>query len=181
MKKFSKKDEFISQHAPRHKELFIQATSTIERPKTSLLKFSKIIYKRILKMGDEGFPRRDLLEELIHDGYDVRVVEKALKRLLKSRRVFEENGRLYPSAKEKLKRSIEQAGELKRFKIYVEELYPGKIVVLVNDKWRAVIPAEMNDELISLKKKSEYIIVGKLVRLDGRMHLRLHGVIKELG
>ncbi|MEM3741470.1 MAG: hypothetical protein QXU28_00135 [Nitrososphaerota archaeon] len=43
-----------------------------------------------------------------------------------------------------------------------------------------MIPVELNDELISLKKKAEYIVVGKLVRIDGRLHLRLHGVIREL-
>ncbi|MEM3818886.1 MAG: helicase-related protein [Nitrososphaerota archaeon] len=175
-----KKDESMRHHANRYMEWFEQITSTSIKPKTSLLKLSKIIYKRILKMGDRGFPRNLLVEELIHDGYNASEIEKALKKLLKSRRIFEECGRLHPFVKEKLKNSIEIAGDLKRFKICVEELYPGKIVVLVNDRWRAVIPVELNDELISLKKKAEYIVVGKLVRIDGRLHLRLHGVIREL-
>lgn len=174
------KEESQKQYGSRHGEYSTQAFSTNVKPKTSLLKLSKIIYKRILKMGEQGFPKRLLLEEFDHDGYNVKEVEKALKKLLRSRRIFEEEGRFYPFVKEKLRRSMRQGGELKKFKIYVEELYPGKIVVLVNDRWRAVVPIEMNDEMVSLKKKSEYIIVGKLLRIDGRLHLRLHGVIKEL-
>ena len=159
-----------------HKE----AALTNTKSRVSLTKLSRIIYKRVLKLGEEGISKKFLLEELSHDGYSVQEVEKTLRKLLKAKRLYEEDRRIYPIAKHKLEKARWVGGGLKKFKIYVEEIYPGKIIVLVNEKWRAVIPVEMNDELISLKKKSEYIVVGKLIHIEGRLHLRLYGIIKEL-
>ena len=175
-----KEEEALTPDSPSYSKQFGQTSSTSVKSRTSLIKLSRIIYRRILKSGEEGFPRKVLLEELIYDGYNIGEIERALKKLLRSRRLYEEYGRLYPIAKHKLKISRKLDGELKRFRILVEEIYPGKIVVLVDERWRAVIPIEMNDELISLKKKSEYIVVGRLLRIEGRLHLRLHGVIREL-
>ncbi len=173
--KASLKDN-VSNNDDVHKK----AALTNTKSKSSLTKLSRIIYKRVLKSGEGGISKKFLLEELTYDGYSVQEVEKALRKLLKAKRVYEESRRIYPIAKHKLEKARWADGRLKKFRIYVEEIYPGKIIVLVNEKWHAVIPIEMNDELISLKKKSEYIVAGKLVRIEGRLHLRLHGIIKEL-
>lgn len=166
----------ITHNSVVHKE----ANLTNTKSKVSLIKLSRIIYKRVLKSGEEGVSKKFLLEELSYDGYSVQEVEKTLRKLLKAKRLYQEDRRIYPIAKHKLEKARWVGGGLKKFKIYVEEIYPGKIIVLVNEKWRAVIPVEMNDELISLKKKSEYIVAGRLIHIEGKLHLRLHGIIKEL-
>jgi Fanconi anemia group M protein len=178
--KLKEEKETPTLNLPRYIEQSKEATSTIVKSKISITKLSKIIYKRILKSGEEGFPRRFLIEELSCDGYDISEINRALKKLLKSQRLYEEDGRLYPIARRKLERSRRLGEGLRKFKVFVEEIYPGKILVLVNERWRAVIPVEMNDELISLKKNSEYVVIGKLLRIEGRLHLRLHGVVREL-
>jgi len=89
---------------------------------------------------DKGLLRRSLLEELSCDGYDVSEINRSLKKLLKPQRLYEEDGRIYTIERRKLERSRRLGEGLRKLKILVEEICSGKIEVLVNEKWRAVIP-----------------------------------------
>ncbi|MEM1770108.1 MAG: hypothetical protein QXE44_04540 [Nitrososphaerota archaeon] len=142
---------------------------------------AKKLYEIVLTYGEKSVNSDFLIEELKNCGYEEKHVKKVLRRLLKAKKLHEEHGLIFPFVKLKYEKS-RLAGEdsLRKYKIFVEKILQGRAVVIVNDKWRAVVSSEMNDEMIPLKKGSEYIIVGRLLQVNGKLHLRLYGILRKL-
>jgi len=49
---------------------------------------------------------------------------------------------------------------------------------LANDRWHASVPAEMCDTPIPLRKKREFKMLGRLVKVEGKLHLRIIDVLE---
>ncbi|MEM4543684.1 MAG: helicase-related protein [Nitrososphaerota archaeon] len=154
---------------------------SIQHQHVSLGKLAKKLYEIVLTYGEKGVNSDFLIEELKNCGYEEKHVKKVLRRLLKAKKLHKEHGLIFPFVKLKYEKS-RLAGEdsLRKYKIFVEKILQGRAVVIVNDKWRAVVSSEMNDEMIPLKKGSEYIIVGRLLQVNGKLHLRLYGILRKL-
>jgi len=140
----------------------------------------KHIRKMVFRAGARGVPRHLLEEDLEAEGFSRASIIAALMKLKRAGVIHEENGVLYPSGKRRLDlmRAGLIAGDFKVYRIYVEEVYPGKAVVLVNDRWHASVPAEMCDTPIPLRKKREFKVLGRLVKVDGKLHLRIIDVLE---
>jgi len=141
---------------------------------------AKHIKRIVFKAGANGVPRALLAEELEAEGFSRPAITAALMRLLKARIIHEKGGVLYPSGKrtlELMRRGLID-DDAKLYRIYVEEVYPGSAVVVVNDKWRASVSAGMCDAPIPLRKRREFKVIGKLVKVDGKLHLRILDVLE---
>jgi len=77
------------------------------------------------------------------------------------------------------------SGDAKVYRVYVEEMYPGAAVVVVNDRFRASVPMDFYDAPPASrsvwKKGKELKVLGSLVKIDGKMHLRVYDILEEVG
>jgi ERCC4-related helicase len=145
------------------------------------------VYRRVLKAGERGILIPLLIEDLEYEGFDPGTVRSAIRRLIKSGAVVKEDERLYPAGKRILekKRMGLYSGDAKIYRVYVEEIYPGAAVVVVNDKFRASVPMDFYDAPPASrsvwKRGRELKVLGSLVRIDGKMHLRVYDILEEVG
>jgi ERCC4-related helicase len=148
---------------------------------------AKNIYRRVLKAGERGVSIPLLVEDLEYEGFDPATVRSAIRRLVKSGAILEEDERLYPAGKRILekKRMGLYSGDAKVYRVYVEEMYPGAAVVVVNDRFRASVPMDFYDAPPASrsvwKKGKELKVLGSLVKIDGKMHLRVYDILEEVG
>ncbi|MEM3742813.1 MAG: helicase-related protein [Nitrososphaerota archaeon] len=144
--------------------------------RSSVSKAVKKIIKRVFKEG--GVLLDELIEDLEWDGFSRGAIQLALRKLTSSYQIYEEGGVVYPYSRRIAETARAGSPEVKTYRIYVEEVYPGKIVAIVNDRWRAVIPMEFIDSPIPLRKRREYKVLGRLIRLEDRMNMRIYGVLR---
>ncbi|MEM0080050.1 MAG: helicase-related protein [Nitrososphaerota archaeon] len=143
--------------------------------RSSVSKAIKKIVKTVFREG--GLPLNELIGDLEWDGFSRGVIQLALKKLTSSYQIYVEDGVVYPYAR-KIVEKVRGNPEVKTYRIYVEEVYPGKIVAIVNDRWRAVIPMEFIDSPIPLRKRREYKVLGKIIRLEDKINMRIYGVLR---
>ena len=147
---------------------------------------SKYIYRRVLKAGEKGISIPLLMEDLEYEGVDPGTARGAVKKLTQSGAIMEEDGKLYPVGRKIIekKRIGMYNGEARVYRVYVEKIYPGVAVVVVNDSFRASVPLDFYDApSISRsvwKKGRELKVLGALVRLDGKLHLRVYDILEEI-
>jgi Fanconi anemia group M protein len=148
---------------------------------------ARYIYRRVLKAGERGVSIPLLIEDLEYEGFDPGTVRSTISRLVKSGAVMEEDERLYPAGRRILekKRMGLYSGDAKVYRVYVEDMYPGAAVVVVNDRFRASVPMDFYDAPPASrsvwKKGRELKVLGALVRIDGKMYLRVYDVLEEVG
>jgi Fanconi anemia group M protein len=148
---------------------------------------AKYVYRRVLKAGERGVSMPLLVEDLEYEGFDPATVKGAIRRLVKSGAVVEEGGKLYPAGKRIIEKRMMgmYSGEARIYRVYVEEIYPGAAVVVVNDRFRASVPMDFYDAPPASRsvwrKGRELKVLGALVRLDGKLHLRVYDILEEVG
>ena len=148
---------------------------------------AKYIYRRVLKAGEKGVSTSLLMEDLEYEGVDPGTARGAIKKLTQSGAIMEEDGKLYPVGRRIIekKRVGMYNGEARIYRVYVEKIYPGVAVVVINDSFRASVPLDFYDAPSAsrsvFKKGKELKILGALVRLDGKLHLRVYDVLEEIG
>jgi len=126
------------------------------------------------------------MEDLEYEGVDPGTARGAVKKLTQSGAIMEEDGKLYPVGRKIIekKRIGMYNGEARVYRVYVEKIYPGVAVVVVNDSFRASVPLDFYDApSISRsvwKKGRELKVLGALVRLDGKLHLRVYDILEEI-
>jgi Fanconi anemia group M protein len=147
---------------------------------------AKYIYRRVLKAGEKGISIPLLMEDLEYEGVDPGTARGAIKKLTQSGAITEEDGKLYPAGRKIIekKRIGMYDGEAKVYRVYVEKIYPGVAVVVVNDSFRASVPLDFYDAPSASrsvwKKGKELKVLGALVRLDGKLHLRVYDILEEI-
>jgi hypothetical protein len=147
---------------------------------------AKYIYRRVLKAGEKGISIPLLMEDLEYEGVDPGTARGAIKKLAQSGAIMEEDGKLYPAGRKIIekKRIGMYDGEAKVYRVYVEKIYPGVAVVVVNDSFRASVPLDFYDAPSASrsvwKKGKELKVLGALVRLDGKLHLRVYDILEEI-
>ena len=145
------------------------------------------VYRRVLKAGERGVSIPLLIEDLEYEGFDPGTVRSAIRRLIKSGALMEEGERLYPAGRRILekKRMGLYSGDARVYRVYVEDMYPGAAVVVVNDRFRASVPMDLYDAPPASrsvwKKGNELKILGALLRIDGKMYLRVYDILEEVG
>jgi Fanconi anemia group M protein len=148
---------------------------------------AKYIYRCVLKGGEKGISIPLLMEDLEYEGVDPGTARGAIKKLTQSGAILEEDGKLYPAGRKIIekKRSGMYNGEAKVYRVYVEKIYQGVAVVVVNDSFRASVPLDFYDAPSASrsvwKKGKELKVLGALVRLDGKLHLRVYDILEEIG
>ncbi len=147
---------------------------------------AKYIYRRILKAGERGISINLLMEDLEYEGVDRGTAIGAIKKLTQSGSVVEEDGKLYPAGRKILeeKKTGRYSGEAKIYKVYIEKIYPGSAVVIVNDSFRASVPLDFYDAPSASrtvwKKGKELKVLGALIKIEGKLHLRVYDILEEL-
>jgi Fanconi anemia group M protein len=148
---------------------------------------AKYVYRRVLKAGERGISTPLLMEDLEYEGFNPATVKGAIRRLVKSGAVVEEDEKLYPAGRRIIekKRAGTYSSEAKIYRVYVEEIYPGSAVVVVNDRFRASVPMDFYDAPPASRsvwrKGRELKVLGALLRLNGKLHLRIYDILEEMG
>jgi len=144
--------------------------------RSSVGKAARRVLRIVLRRG--WAPISQLIRDLEWDGFSEAAVRKALEKLTSSHQIYCEGGVAYPYARKAAEAVRRRDPDARAYRIYVEEAYPGRIVVLVNERWRAAAPAELVDSPIPLRKGREYVVLGKLLRLNGKLNIRIYGVLR---
>ncbi|MEM4251744.1 MAG: helicase-related protein, partial [Candidatus Bathyarchaeia archaeon] len=142
-------------------------------------KATRYIWARALKAGVEGVMVEDLTEEALDEGFTPSTVKAAIDRL-------EDEGKLGKigwdrvAVIESMKpQRSEEPPRQDAYDIVVEKVYPGKAVVLVNDKWRARVTAEDFEGPANLMRKdARFKARGTLYHDRGTLCFRLRKILQ---
>ncbi len=155
--------------APRIEETF----RTAKEVRRAVERTRKDVFLQLLKSGRRGMTLDELMEHV--DEYPD-VVRRAAFRLVKEKKVVRMGGRFVPRSS---LRPSSESGAL--FKVEVEKVGAGYAVVLVNDRFRARMEADMfygPRELV--KKGSRFLAKGKVLKQDGKTLIVVHDVVRVL-
>ena len=133
-------------------------------------KASKRILERILRTP--GISLAELTNELMADGLDHGMAKAAVKRLKDENQVVVLGEKVFPYGAEMAKK-----GSRPTHVFEVERILPGKAVLFVDEKWRAVLlPEDYVGPRHLLRKGTKFRAVSELYRLNGKFHARIYGV-----
>jgi len=129
----------------------------------------KRLLARILRSGGEGASLADLGEEL-EGGASPGVLRAAIQRLKDEGQVRELGGKLLPAGA-----GAARPSDVHTFE--VERVLPGKAVLFVDGKFRAVLtPEEYTGPRQLIRRGSRFRAAAKLYRLNGKLHARIYAV-----
>jgi len=154
---------------PRIEEAF----RTAKEVRRAVERTRRDIFLQLLKSGRRGMTLPELMEQVDEDPD---VVRRAAFRLVKERKVVRMGGRFVPRSS---LRASSESGAL--FKVEVEKVGAGYAIVLVNDRFRARMEADMfygPRELV--RKGSRFIAKAKVLKQDGRTLIVVHDVVRVL-
>jgi len=142
---------------------------------------SRHIWMKILETGSEGSLIEDVVAETSQDGVTPATAKAAIEKLEKLGKI----GRIGWDKVAAISSmpTPESAGGVERgpYEIMVEKIYPGKAVVLVNDKWRARITSQdFEGPAGILKKNARFRAVGTLYRDGDTLCFRVREVTQLL-
>jgi Fanconi anemia group M protein len=131
---------------------------------------AKKLLGEVLKGGRQGMTLEEFMEEFGEEGADIGVVKDALDRLVTEDQVKMAGGRLVP-------KSAVEPDPHKPHVFEVEKVLQGKAILLVDDKWRAVLtPDAYQGPRQLLKKGSKFRAASELYRQDGILYARVWAV-----
>ncbi|MEM0450504.1 MAG: helicase-related protein [Nitrososphaerota archaeon] len=133
----------------------------------------KDVYLALLKSGRRGMTLTEVMESVDEDPD---VVRRAAFRLVRERKVARVNGRFVTRSS---LRASSESGAL--VKVEVEKVGPGYAVVLVNDRFRARLDADLYygpRELV--KKGRRFLAKARILKQDGRTVIVVHDVVQVL-
>jgi len=154
---------------PRIEEAF----RTAKEVRRAVERTRKDVFLQLLKSGRRGMTLPELME---HVNEDPDVVRRAAFRLVKERKVVRMGDRFVPRSS---LRASSESGAL--FKVEVEKVGAGYAVVLVNDRFRARMEADMfygPRELV--RKGSRFLAKAKVLKQDGKTLIVVHDVVRVL-
>ncbi|MEM2192532.1 MAG: helicase-related protein, partial [Candidatus Hadarchaeales archaeon] len=121
----------------------------------------------VLKSGREGVQVEELEKEM-----PPAIVRAATERLLSSNLVEEIDGKILPAVI-----GGEKWPESKLHTFEVEKILPGMAILLVDEKWRAILtPDSYEGPRDLLKKGMRFRAAADLYKREGRLHARVWGI-----
>lgn len=130
-------------------------------------KASRYIWTKVMKAGGRGLLVEDLIEEAFGEGITPAIVKAAIEKLHDTGQIRKVGwDRIATIASMPAPSSID-TGERDAYEIMVEKIYPGKAIVLINDKWRARITAQDFEGPINIIKKDARFKARGILYHDG--------------
>lgn len=142
-------------------------------------KASRYIWTKAMRAGSRGLLVEDLMEEAFEEGITSAIAKAAIEKL-------EDIGKIGKIGWDRVAtiesmRVQKSVGTVERdaYEITVEKIYPGKAVVLINDKWRARITSQdFEGPTNIIKKDARFKARGTLYHDGDTLCFRLKEVIQ---
>jgi hypothetical protein len=123
---------------------------------------------------EKGGCNLDELTSIYESEFPPSIVRNAIAKLIEENQVIKHNSMIYPKGMAK--------GWIERRDIHtieIEKIYRGSAVVIVDDKWRAVLWMEdYNGPPQYLKKGKRFKAAAKLYKYNGKLHIRISNIVK---
>jgi len=144
-------------------------------------KASRYIWTKAMKAGSQGVLVEDLIEEAVEEGITPATAKAAIEKL-------EDMGKMGNIGWDRVATiesvpvpKSEGRAERDAYEIMVEKIYPGKAVVLINDKWRArITPQDFEGPANIIKKDARFKARGTLYHDGDTLCFRVKEVIQLL-
>jgi Fanconi anemia group M protein len=135
------------------------------------------IFDMVLRSGGKGTSLTRLSEEFEGEGMAPSVIRAAVEKLCDENQVEKVGGRIFPAGLTLLRNKPRDVHTFR-----VEKVLPGKAILFVDGKWRAVLEAEdYSGPRHLIKKGAEFRAAADLFRQDGKLHARVYAVEAALG
>jgi ERCC4-related helicase len=147
----------------------LQQDLVVGKYKRDVQKDMRLIYLELAKAGEEGIDAENLRDSFNLENL---VLIEAIKKLEKLNKIeWLDDGRL--TAVESVKHV-----HGKSYNVYIENILPGKALVLVDDKWHARLNRyDYDGPRGLLKTGSEFRVIGDLYHYSGILTLRIRQII----
>ena len=144
-------------------------------------KASRYVWKKVLKTDVEGLEVEQLLQEAGKEGMMSAVIVAAVERLEEAGQVARiDNGRIVTITNMSMGESAPGVNK-SLYDVFVEEISPGKAVVLIDGKQRArLTEQDFEGPKNLIKKKAKFKARGAFYRDDGTLHFRVMEVVQQL-
>jgi Fanconi anemia group M protein len=140
---------------------------------------SRIILSETMKIGHKGVNIENITNSLSLDGISPNAVIAAINKLEDSGHIMRLDCARVASIKAVSNKDHSQSrNENDVFKIIVETVYPGRVIVWINDRWRArILPEDFEGPPNLLKKDSTFMTRGTLYRDNGILCFRVTEIL----
>jgi len=138
-------------------------------------KASRYIWMRAMKAGSQGLLIEDLADQIAEEGVTPAILKAAVEKL-------QDIGQLQKIGWDRIATVPSKPSPQKdTYDISVEIIYPGKAVVLINDKWRArITPQDFEGPTNIIKKGARFKARGTFYRDGDTLCFRVREVIQLL-
>lgn len=144
-------------------------------------KASRYIWTKAMKAGSRGLLIEDLIEEATEEGITPAIAKAAIEKLQNIGQIGKVGwDRIATVASLPTPKSVDIA-EKDVYEVVVEKIYPGKAVVLINDKWRArITPQDFEGPPTIIKKDARFKARGTLYHDGDTLCFRVREVTQIL-
>ncbi len=130
---------------------------------------AKEVLNYILRKGEEGVYLDDLISSYM-DEYPPSIIRSALKKLESENQIKTMDKIVYPKGRRVY-------GDIHI--VEVEKIFRGKVIVTVDDKWRAILyPENYSGPRHLLKRGVRLKATSKLYKVGGKLHIRIYNVLE---
>jgi Fanconi anemia group M protein len=132
------------------------------------------LYLKLLKEGSSGVGIERLTNEMELEGVTPPILKNVIEKLMKEGVIAELKPRRYVTTA-----SLKATG--KTYVVIIEKIYPNSALVIVDDKWKAIlVPANYNGPRSLIKKNSKFRALAQLYKLEEVLNIRVKEVIEIL-
>jgi len=144
-------------------------------------KASRYVWKKVMKTDVEGLQVDQLLQEAVKEGITSAVIDAAIERLEGAGKVARiDNDRIVAIANMSVGEPPVAAND-GLYEVLVEDISPGKAVVLIDGKQRArLTEQDFEGPQNLIKKKARFKARGAFYHCDGTLHFRVIEVVQQL-
>ena len=136
---------------------------------------SRELLNHILENGSKGIGIDELVDGY-KDEYPEGIVKAALKRLEDEKQIETIGKTVYPRGASYKNKKMGY-GEIHI--VEVEKIFRGEAIVVIDDKWRAVLyPADYNGPRYLLKRGKRFKALSKLYKLNRKLHIRIYNILE---
>ena len=163
-------DKYILEKSPIEiSESYILDETSIKIFNKDVRNAAKELLNYILRIGRKGIYIDNLMNSY-EDEYPPSIIRSALKKLESENQVKIVNEVIYPEGKEDYDNT---------HVVEIEKILRGKAIVIVDDKWRAILyPENYSGPRYLLKRGRRLKTFSKLYKIGGKLHIRIYNVLK---
>jgi len=144
-------------------------------------KASRYLWTKAMKAGSRGLLIEDLTEDAVEDGVTPAIAKAAIERLEETGQISKVGWDRIVPATSVLAKETPTMPARDVYEVYVEKIYPGSAVVLINDKWRArMTPDDFEGPQGIIKKDARFKARGTLYRNGNTLCFRVRHVTQIL-